>query len=77
MIQNILSFGSLLQTLDSIVEWIENTVETIQHIFADVDFTILYNWLPNDIAAVITAIIAILLFMAVFGLLKRLLFFLG
>lgn len=72
-----LSFGNVINSLQGIVDWIENTVDTIQGLFADVDFTILYSWLPSDIAAVITAVIAILLFMAIFGLLKRLLFFLG
>lgn len=72
-----LNFGNPLQTLDAIVDWIENTVETIGNVFADVDFTILYNWLPSDIAAVITLVIAVLLFLALFGILRRLLFFLG
>ena len=72
-----LSFGSVLNSLESIVEWIDSTVETISGIFSDVDFTVLYSWLPNDIVAVITAVIAILLFLALFGILRRLLFFLG
>lgn len=72
-----IQFGNLIGSLDEIVEWIENTVEYIGNIFSDVDFTILYNWLPNDISAVITAVIAVLLFLALFGILRRLLFFLG
>lgn len=72
-----LNFGNVLNGIQDIVDWITNTVETIEGIFSDVDFTVLYSWLPSDIAAVITAIIAILLFLAIFGLLKRLLFFLG
>lgn len=72
-----LNFGSVLNGIQDIVDWITNTVETIEGIFSDVDFTVLYSWLPSDIVAVITAIIAILLFLAIFGLLKRLLFFLG
>lgn len=72
-----LRFGNVIQSLDSIVDWIESTVETISGIFSDVDFTILYNWLPSDIVAVITAVIAVLLFLALFGILRRLLFFLG
>lgn len=72
-----LNFGNVLNGIQDIVDWITNTVETIEGIFSDVDFTVLYSWLPSDIVAVITAIIAILLFLAIFGLLKRLLFFLG
>lgn len=72
-----LNFGNVLNGIQDIVDWITNTVETIEGIFSDVDFTVLYSWLPSDIAGVITAIIAILLFLAIFGLLKRLLFFLG
>lgn len=72
-----LQFGNVIQSLSGIVDWIENTVGTISGIFSDVDFTILYNWLPSDIVAVITAVIAVLLFLALFGILKRVLFFLG
>lgn len=72
-----LQFGDVIQSLSGIVEWIESTVGTISGIFSDVDFTILYSWLPSDIVAVITAVIAVLLFLALFGILKRVLFFLG
>lgn len=72
-----IQFGNLLNSVDSIVEWVENTVERIGDIFADVDFTILYNYFPSDIVAVVTTVIGVLLFLALFGLLKRVLFFLG
>lgn len=72
-----MSFGNILSGLQDIVDWIEGAVQTVEGIFSDVDFTILYSWLPSDIAGVITAIIAVLLFLAVFGILRRLLFFLG
>ena len=72
-----LQFGNVINSLESIVDWIDSTVQTISGIFSDVDFTILYNWLPSDIVAVITAVIAVLLFLALFGILRRLLFFLG
>lgn len=72
-----LSFGSVIDSLSGVIDWIENTVETISGVFSDVDFTILYSWLPSDIAAVITAVIAVLLFLAIFGILRRVLFFLG
>lgn len=72
-----MTFGNVLSSLQDIVEWIEGAVQTVEGIFSDLDFTILYNWLPADIAAVITAVIAVLLFLAIFGILRRLLFFLG
>lgn len=72
-----IQFGNVINSIESVVDWIQNTVSTIEGIFSDVNFTILYNWLPIDIATVITAIIAVLLFLAVFGILRRLLFFLG
>lgn len=77
MFQNIIQFGNVLTGLQGVVDWISNTFDSIRSIFADVDFTILYRWLPSDIVAVITAIIAVLLFLAIFGLLRRILFFLG
>lgn len=70
-------FGNVIQSLDSVVEWIENTAEQIGNLFSDVDFTILYNYFPSDIVAVVTAVITVLLFLALFGLLRRVLFFLG
>lgn len=73
----IFQFNNVLGGLNEIVDWIESTFERISSIFADVDFTILYDWLPSDISGVITAIIAVLLFLALFGLLRRILFFLG
>lgn len=70
-------FGSLITGTDQIVDWIKNTVDQFKSIFADVDFTLLYDWLPNDIQTVITACIAVLLVLALFGLIRRILFFLG
>lgn len=72
-----LNFGNVISSIQGIVDWIESTAETVGGLFSDIDFTVLYSWLPGDIAAVITAVIAVLLILAVFGLLKRFLFFLG
>lgn len=70
-------FGEVIQSLSGIIDWVESTVSSISGIFGDINFTVLYSWLPSDIAAVITAVIVVLLFLAIFGILKRLLFFLG
>lgn len=71
------SLGNVINSLDGIVDWIQTVIQTIEGVFSDVDFTILYNWLPSDIATVITAIIGVLLFLALFGIIRRVLFFLG
>lgn len=70
-------FGEVIQSLSGIIDWVESTVSSISGIFGDINFTVLYSWLPSDIASVITAVIVVLLFLAIFGILKRLLFFLG
>ena len=72
-----MSFGDVITSLESIVYWIQSAVEHIGDVFADVDFSILYSWLPGDIAGVITSVIVVLLFLAIFGILRRVLFFLG
>lgn len=72
-----LSFGDLIQSLSGIGEWIENTVKQIGNIFADVNLSILYNWLPTDISGVITAVIGVMIVLALIGLLKKLILFFG
>lgn len=41
------------------------------NIFDDIDFSILYDWLPQDIEAVIQVVLAFLLVLAVLGLVKH------
>lgn len=72
-----LTFGNVLNSLESIVGWIEDAADSIRGIFTDIDFTLLYSWLPSDIVTVVTTVIACLLVLALFGILRRLLFFLG
>ena len=60
-----LSFGNLLNSVTDIVSWIENTIDRFNSIWQGIDFTLLYSWLPQDISVVITAAIAVLLFLAV------------
>lgn len=69
--------GDIVSGFTSIASWVTSTIRSIGNIFDDIDFTLLYNWLPSDIQAVITACIAFLFVLALFGLLRRLLFFLG
>lgn len=71
------ALGGAMTTLENIVEYITSIILKVKSVFADIDFTILYSWLPSDIAAVITAVIAVLLFLAIFGIVRRILFFLG
>lgn len=69
--------GDIAHGFSSIATWVTDTISNIGNIFDDIDFTILYDWLPADIQAVVTACIAFLFVLALFGLLRRLLFFLG
>lgn len=72
-----LSFGDLISSISGIVEFIDSILETIQGIFSDVDFTVLYSWLPSDIGAVITAVIAVFIFLGLIGLIKKMILFFG
>lgn len=72
-----LSFGNLIQTIQGIDEWIQNTVQAIGNIFADIDFSVLYSWCPSDIAGVIAAIISVMIVLALIGLLKKMILFFG
>ena len=47
--------GDIAHGFSSIANWVTNTISNIGNIFDDIDFTILYDWLPNDIQAVTTA----------------------
>lgn len=46
-------------------------VEQIKGMFPDVGFSVLYSWLPGDIAGAISTCIRVLLLLAVIGVLKR------
>lgn len=70
-------FGGVLLAIEDIIDWISSTANTVQGLFADIDFTVLYDWLPADIVSVITAVLLVLFALAIFGLLRRLLFFMG
>lgn len=72
-----MSFGNVIEGLGDIVAWITDTAQRFESIFSDIDFTLLYNYFPNDIQAVVTSVIVVFLFLALFGILKRVLFFLG
>lgn len=72
-----LSFGNIIQTIQGIDAWIQDTVQAIGNIFADVNFGVLYSWCPNDIAAVIAAVISVMIVLALIGLLKKMILFFG
>lgn len=77
MINSLLSFSNIIEGIEGVVEWVGSIVSKITGVFSDVDFSILYDWLPSDVQGVITAVIAVLLFLALLGLLKKLIVFLG
>ena len=68
---------NLFSGFSDVINQIKSYFQTFAGVFDDIDFTILYNWLPADIVAVITAVLGVLLFLAIFGLLRRVLFFIG
>lgn len=73
----LLSFGSVIEAVDGVLDWITSILDDINGIFSDVDFTILYDWFPSDIQGVITAVIAVLTFLALLALVKKLIVFFG
>lgn len=68
---------SVIEYLSDIVSWVTDIWEQIVGMFSDVDFSILYDWLPADIQAVISTCITVLLFLALIGLIKKAILFLG
>lgn len=70
-------FSGLIQGIDDVVSWISGAWTNFAGIFSDIDFDILYNWLPSDIVSAISACIIVLLFIAVISLVKKLVLFLG
>lgn len=69
--------GNILNAIENIVDFLENAWTSFTGVFSDIDFTILYNWLPSDIQAAIGAVIAVLLVIAVIQLVKKVILFLG
>lgn len=70
-------FTNLIQSVEGIVGWISNAWNNFAGIFSDIDFSVLYTWLPSDIQAVISACIVVFLFLAIIGLIKKIVLFLG
>lgn len=71
------TLGSLFESVTDVFNFIESIVSRIAGIFSDVDFTILYSWLPSDIQSVISAVLVVLLFLALIGLIKKVILFFG
>lgn len=67
----------LFTSISEIFSHIGEIFSNVQSVFADIDFSILYNWLPSDIASAITACIAVLFFLAIIALVKKIIFFFG
>ena len=70
-------FSNLIQGIDDVVSWVSGAWLSFAGIFSDINFGILYNWLPADIVSAISACIVVLLFIALIGLIKKLVLFLG
>lgn len=70
-------FGNIIDVLGDVTNWIATLGDRVVNIFADVDFTLLYDWLPQDIQSVISSVILVLLALALIGLIKKAIIFLG
>lgn len=68
---------NIIESLDNVYGELADMWTRVIGMFSDVDFTILYDWLPNDIQGVITAVIAVFIFLALIGLIKKAILFLG
>lgn len=68
---------NFIESIGEIFDQVSDIWSRIVGMFSDVDFTILYDWLPADIQGVITAVIAVLLILALIGLVKKAILFLG
>ena len=71
------TLGSLFESVSEVFEFIESIVSRIAGVFSDVDFTVLYSCMPSDIQGVITAVLVVLLFLALIGLIKKVILFFG
>lgn len=69
-------FNNLVNGFDNVSNYIDGVYQQNSGIFSDIDFTILYNWLPQDIALTISAILVVLFILTIFQLLRKILFFL-
>lgn len=73
----LLSFGHVVESIEGVFNWITGILDDINGIFADVDFTVLYDWMPADIQDAVTAILAVFLFLALIHLVKKMILFFG
>ena len=67
-------FQGLIDVIESMIEWITGVFQNASVVFRGINFAILYNWLPSDIVTVISVVIATLLVLAIFRIVKSLLF---
>lgn len=69
--------GDIIEGVGDVFEFISGIVDNIAGVFFDIDFTVLYSWFPADIQGVITAVLVVLLFLALIGLIKKVILFFG
>lgn len=60
-----------------IFDAIGDIFDAVHDVFTGINFTVLYSWLPSDISAVITACIAVFIFISLIGIVKKIVFFFG
>lgn len=67
----------ILEYFSDIVDKVTEIWNNIAGMFSDVNFSILYDWLPADVQDVCAAVIAAMVVLALIGLVKRAILFLG
>lgn len=71
-------FGSYIDGLSEIEEWIENVLSAVGSVFDGVDFSDLFqSILPSDISNVLSSVLLVMIFLALVGLIRKILIFLG
>lgn len=70
-------FGNLIESVNGVLEWFLTLEDRYVAVFADVDFTILYDWLPSDVQFCITGVLVILFVLCIVGLIKKFVVFFG
>lgn len=71
--------GSILQGLGNAVDKVQEFFSFIDDVFLDVDFSVLWSWipLPADISAVLVCMMFLVLVLAGFGFVKKLIVIFG
>lgn len=69
---------SIINGVQGIGTYVQGLIESLGDIFSGVDLTDLFvSYMPNDIAVALAGLLTLLIFIALIGLIKKIVFFLG